>query len=214
MRRGSGEDARVAVVRLTRPAQRESATDEASGRDRAEETWVLAAQRDPHAFAPLYDRYAVPIYRFCYRKVGDVDLANDLTAQVFVKAIERIDRYQPRPGASFKSWLFAIARNTVTDAWRRQKPTADVEPLMDVLIDDEPSPERRAIEAEDQVRVDRLLAYLPETQRTLVELRLAGLTTKELMATMHMSESAVKSAQHRAYHRLRDIVLATEGAGS
>jgi RNA polymerase sigma-70 factor (ECF subfamily) len=185
-----------------------------NGRDRNEETWVLAARQDPRAFAPLYDRYAQPIYRFCYRKVGDVDLANDLTAQVFVKAIERLDRYQPRPGASFKSWLFAIARNTVTDAWRRQKPTTDVEALIEVLEDDAPSPERRAIEAEDQLRVDHLLAQLPTTQRTLVELRLAGMTTKELMATLNMSESAIKSAQHRAYRRLRDLVRATEGAGS
>lgn len=80
-----------------------------------EERWIAAARLDPRAFAPLYNRYALAIYRFCYRKVGDVEVANDLTAQVFVKAIERLDRYAPKPGATFRSWLFAIARNTVTD---------------------------------------------------------------------------------------------------
>src|SRR5699024_10012596 len=79
--------------------------------------WIAAARDDPRAFAPLYDRYAVPIYRFCFRKVGDPDVANDLTAQIFVRAIERIDRYQARPGATFRSWLFTIARNMITDRW-------------------------------------------------------------------------------------------------
>ncbi len=210
----SGEDGRVAVARLSQPARdADTATGHETG-DRAEAAWVLAAQHDPRAFAPLYDRYAEPIYRFCYRKVGDVDLANDLTAQIFVKAIEKLDRYQERPGASFKSWLFAIARNTVTDTWRRQRSTADIETLIEVLEDDGPSLERQAIEAEGQQWVTHLLTQLPESQRPLVELRLAGLTTKELMATLNMSESAVKSAQHRAYRRLRDLVRATEGAGS
>jgi RNA polymerase sigma-70 factor (ECF subfamily) len=202
----------VAVVRLARPARSDATANPAVDQD--ERAWVAAAQRDPQAFAPLYHRYAQPIYRFCYRKVGDVDLANDLTAQVFVKAIEKIDRYQPSPGATFRSWLFTIARNTVTDAWRRHKPTVDVDALIEVLVDDEPSPERHALEAEDRMRVDHLLTHLPESQRAIVELRLAGLTTKELMATLSMSESAIKSAQHRAYRRLRELVQATEGAGS
>lgn len=204
----------MAVVRLARPTQRDKPDDHRAGGDAAEEAWIAAARTDPRAFAPLYDRYALAIYRFCYRKVGDVDRANDLTAQVFVKAIERLDRYQSRPNASFKSWLYAIARNTVTDAWRRQRPTVDLEPVIATLVDDEPGPERRAIEADDQRAVDHLLAQLPETQRTLVELRLAGLSTRELMATLNMSESAVKSAQHRAYRRLRELVLAAEGAAS
>ena len=210
----AGEDGRVAVVRLARPAQHDATGNEVVSGNQAERAWVNAAQRDPRAFAPLYDRYSASVYRFCYRKVGDVDLANDLTAQVFVKAIEKIDRYQERPGASFKSWLFAIARNTVTDAWRRQRMTTDVDALIEVLVDDGPSPERWAIEAEGQQWVTSLLAELPESQRTLVELRLAGLSTKELMATLNMSESAIKSAQHRAYRRLRDLVQATEGAGA
>jgi len=94
-----------------------------------EEAWIAAARHDPRAFAPLYDRYATAIYRFCYRKVGDPDVANDLTAQVFVKAIERLDRYQPRAGATFRSWLFAIARNTITDRWRRHRPTHPLDPV-------------------------------------------------------------------------------------
>ncbi|MEJ7900852.1 MAG: sigma-70 family RNA polymerase sigma factor [Thermomicrobiales bacterium] len=171
-----------------------------------EERWIAAARRDPRAFAPLYDRYATAIYRFCYRKVGDVEVANDLTAQVFVKAIERLDRYQPKPGATFRSWLFTIARNLVTDRWRRQRPTHPLDPVAHTLIDREPGPELLAIEADSLAHLRDVLDTLPEKQRAIVELRLAGFTTTEIMATLDMTEPAVKSAQHRAYRRLRDLM--------
>jgi RNA polymerase sigma-70 factor (ECF subfamily) len=171
-----------------------------------EHAWIEAARHDPRAFAPLYDRYAVAIYRFCYRKVGDADVANDLTAQIFVKAIERIHRYQPREGATFRSWLFAIARNTITDRWRRHRPTHSLEPVAGSLVDHAPGPEHLAIEQDDLAHLTHLLEALPERQRAIVELRLAGLTTAEIMATLNMTEPAVKSAQVRAYRRLRELM--------
>jgi len=182
------------------------ASDEDDGASSIEDEWIAAARHDPRAFAPLYDRYALAVYRFCYRKVGDVEAANDLTAQVFVKAIERLDRYRPTPGATFRSWLFAIARNTVTDRWRRQRPTDSLDPIAHTLVDREPGPERLAIEADERRRLNAVLDTLPERQRAIVELRLAGLTTVEIMAALAMTEPAVKSAQHRAYRRLREIM--------
>lgn len=181
-----------------------SGWDDAAGP--IEEEWIAAARHDPQAFAPLYDRYAVAIYRFCYRKVGDPDIANDLTAQVFVKAIERLDRYRPREGATFRSWLFAIARNTVTDRWRRHRPTHPLDPIVHTLIDRDPGPEQRAIDADGLTHLNTILDALPEKQRAIVEFRLAGLTTAEIMAALNMTEPAVKSAQHRAYRRLRELL--------
>ncbi len=172
----------------------------------SEEEWIAAARRDPRAFAPLYDRYAVAIYRFCYRKVGDPDVANDLTAQIFVKAIERLDRYGPRAGATFRSWLFAIARNTVTDRWRRHRPTQPLDPVAHTLIDRDPGPEQQAIDADNLAHLSATLDALPDKQRAIVELRLAGLTTAEIMAALNMSEPAVKFAQHRAYRHLRELM--------
>jgi RNA polymerase sigma-70 factor, ECF subfamily len=171
-----------------------------------EAAWIAAARHDPAAFAPLYQRYATPIYRFIHRKVGDPELANDLTAQVFIKAIERIDRYRPKPGATFRSWLFAIARNTVTHGWRRQRPTAPLEPVAATLVDRDPGPEPLAIAGDEYAALCAELDALPESQWAIVELRLAGLTTSEIMATLGMSEPAVKSSQTRAYRRLREIV--------
>jgi RNA polymerase sigma-70 factor (ECF subfamily) len=174
--------------------------------DDDEARWIAAARLDPAAFAPLYERHAPAIYRFVYRKVGDPDTADDLTAQIFIRAIERIDRYRPRPNASFRSWLFAIARNIVTDTWRRQRPQASLDPSTGTLVDHDPGPEALAIAGDEYTALCAVLDTLPDTQRAIVELRLAGLSTREIMATMGMSEPAVKSAQTRAYRRLRDIV--------
>jgi RNA polymerase sigma-70 factor (ECF subfamily) len=207
-----GQGQRVAVLSESQPmAQRAASSRWHDDHQDVERAWIEAARRDPAAFAPLYDRYAVAIYRFCYRKVGDPDIANDLTAQIFVKAIERLDRYRPREGATFRSWLFAIARNTVTDNWRRHRPTYDIEPVAGALVDHEPGPEQHAIEQDELRYLDQVLDALPETQRAIVELRLAGLTTAEIMATLKMTEPAVKSAQHRAYRRLREIVPPPQG---
>lgn len=176
--------------------------------------WIEAAKSDPRAFAPLYDRYATPIYRFCYRKVGDPDVANDLTAQIFTRAIERIDRYHARKGATFRSWLFAIARNTITDRWRRLRPTDPLDPARHVLTDHDPGPEERAVHGDE---LDRLLAVLddiPPNQRDIIELRLAGLTTAEVGEVLGISRPAVKTAQSRAYKRLRDLLAPPEGATS
>lgn len=179
-----------------------------------EASWIEAAKTDPRAFAPLYDRYATPIYRFCFRKVGDPDVANDLTAQIFTRAIERIDRYKARPGATFRSWLFAIARNTITDRWRRFKPTNPLDPLMHTLIDQDPGPEDHAVHQDELSRLLAVLDQIPENQRDIIELRLAGLTTSEVGDALGMTQSAVKSAQSRAYKRLRDLLASPGGATS
>lgn len=202
-------------MRLPQSGREQASGDECtSSEDPAEQAWIEAARHDPRAFAPLYERYAPAIYRFCYRKVGDPDQANDLTAQVFVKAIERIHRYAPRKNATFRSWLFTIARNTITDGWRRHRPTTGIEPVAGILVDADRGPEHLAIEREEAIAVSQLLSELPNNQRAVVELRLAGLSTREIQSTLSMSESAVKSSQHRAYRRLRELVSLAEGAAS
>jgi RNA polymerase sigma-70 factor (ECF subfamily) len=199
----------------SRPRARHAGTvdteDDGDARAAIEEAWIAAARDDPRAFAPLYQRHAPGIYRFCYRKLGDPELANDLTAQVFVKAIEQLHRYRPKPGATFRSWLFTIARNTVTDHWRRFRPTNPLDPALDTLVDGDPGPEQVAVAGDQRAILQAALDTLPDSQRAIVELRLAGLTTREIMATLNMTEPAVKSAQHRAYKRLRDLLPPPEG---
>ena len=167
---------------------------------------IAAARRDVAAFAPIYETYAVQVYRFCYRQTGDDELANDLTAQIFVRAIERLDRYKQVPGATFRSWLFTIARNALTDHWRRRQPVQLMHSRASALIDSDPGPEEVAIHRSEVDDLRRTLDALPSRQREIVELRLAGLTTGEVANAMAISIAAVKSAQTRAYSRIRDLM--------
>jgi RNA polymerase sigma-70 factor (ECF subfamily) len=212
-----GERPRVAVLSdsLPFPITSTGARDEAADAPGdIELAWIEAAKADPRAFAPLYDRYAVPIYRFCFRKVGDPDVANDLTAQIFVRAIERLDRFRPQPGATFRSWLFAIARNAIVDGWRRHRPHTPLNLDVHVLADHDPGPEERAVHGDELDRLLAVLERLPISHRDIIELRLAGLTTTEVADALGMTQSAVKSAQSRAYKRLRDLLSPPEGASS
>src|SRR2546423_11045691 len=76
-----------------------------------------AAQRDTTAFAALYDEHLNTVYRFVFFKVSDPTLAEDLTAEVFSKAWENIDRFEWRD-LPFQHWLLRVARNVVVDHWR------------------------------------------------------------------------------------------------
>lgn len=176
-----------------------------------DETLLVERSRtDPDAFEQMYDRYKGPIYRMCLRAVGETELAHDLTASIFLRAFERLDRYQPRPGATFRSWLFAIGRNIVLDHWRQNRQVAlwgDDEPL---LTETAPGPEEIALTRIELEEVKAVLETLNERHRSIVEFRLSGLTTREIANALGITISALKSAQSRAYANIR-ARLANEG---
>lgn len=166
---------------------------------------------DPAAFAPLYERHCPDIYRFCLTRLADHDAANDLTARIFVRAIERLGQYKPRVGASFRSWLFAIARNMLNDEWRRRR---DIRPLdleLESAHDDAPGPESIAVHRSEMERLRAVLGQLPDRQRDIIELRILAFTTAEIADALDISLAAVKSAQTRAYIRLRDLLADPKG---
>lgn len=171
-----------------------------------DDSTVRAALQRVDDFAPLYERHAMAIYRYCFNQTRDADAANDLTAQVFVRAIERLHQYRPREGASFRSWLFTIARNLIVDQWRRRR---HLRPLNHELLDaesDVPGPEEIVVHRSQMERLMQALDSLPVRYQDIIHLRLAGLTTSEIAGTLGVTESAVKSVQTRAYRRLRDIL--------
>jgi RNA polymerase sigma-70 factor (ECF subfamily) len=168
---------------------------------------VARAQRDPRAFAPLYDRYAEPVYRYCHRRLGEPEAAADVTALVFTRAIAALDRYRE---GSFRSWLFTIAHNAITDAFRARasRPEAPLDAAAELPDPARAAaPEEAALAAEARRSLLGALARLPDDQRRIVELRLAGLTGPEIAAVLGRSVGAVKIAQHRAYSRLRTILV-------
>ena len=163
---------------------------------------VVAAQRDPRAFAPLYARYADPVYRYCWRRLGDPDAAADATSVVFTKALAALPRYR---AGSFRSWLFSIAHNTVVDGLRATRPDTALDALFEP-VDPAPGPEELAVAADAGRQVRALLVRLSNDQRHVVELRLAGLTDREIADALGRNLPAVRMLQTRAVARLRTLL--------
>ena len=160
---------------------------------------VARARSDPRAFAPLYARYLDPVYRYCYRRLGSREAADDATGAVFAKALAALPAYRD---GSFRAWLFAIAHNVVADVHRRRRPEGPLAAAGDPA-DGAPTPEEAALAADERRTVRALLATLPADQRRVLELRLAGLTGAEIAAVLDRSPGAVKMLQLRAMTRLR-----------
>lgn len=86
----------------------------------AEWAEVQAAQANPARFRPLYERYYNPIFRFIYQRTAKEELAADLTAQTFLKAMQNLKKYKFK-GVPFSAWLFRIASNEVALHFRKSK---------------------------------------------------------------------------------------------
>jgi len=166
---------------------------------------VALAQRDRRAFAPLYTRYFDPIYRYCYRRLGSPDAAADATSQTFAKALAALSTCRAE---TFRSWLFAIAHNVLTDGFRIRTFDQPLESAAEV-VDATPSPEDLAVVAEERSTLEWLLVQLQPEQRQILELRLAGLTSKEIAEAIGRTPNAVDQAQFRAVNRLRTLLAAS-----
>jgi RNA polymerase sigma-70 factor (ECF subfamily) len=147
----------------------------------------------------LYDVYVDQVYRFALFRLGNSHDAEDVAEQTFVKAFEAIGRYRWR-NVPFSAWLFRIARNLVTDEFRKRGRTSeiDLEEVTPVLV----APGSTHEEVEGRIWAVRLhgaLEELTEDQRTVVLLKFfGGLSNLEIAKTMHKNEGSVKSLQHRA----------------
>src|SRR5438093_7239217 len=163
---------------------------------------VAAKAGDASAFGELYERYRDPIYRYCLSRTGTAHDAEDLTSDVFVKALQSIDRYQDR-GLPFVAFLYRIARNAAIDRARTLKQPLSVDELVT-----QPA-SRQNVEADAMLAVDRsiLLAALPELKTEhsdLIVMRfIEGYSALEVAAALGKTEGAVRTLQHRALERLR-----------
>ena len=175
-----------------------------------EDVLVARAREDRGAFGPLYDRYADRVYRYCLRRVGTREAAEDATSQTFAKALAGLPGFR---GGSFAAWLFAIAHNVCANAGRRRPdfPLDAAGDPPDAAL--HAAPEARALADEATRELRALLDVLPPDQRRVVELRLAGLTGAEIAAALGRSVAAVKGLQVRALARLRAAHAAAERAG-
>lgn len=169
-----------------------------------EASLIAEAQRDPRAFLPLYTRYVDAVYRYCYRRLGNVADAEDATSDVFLRALAALPRYRNQ---AFRSWLFAIAHHVVVDKFRVARPEHPLDAVAD-RPDPGIGPDEHALAAQEQTRLAMLLAQLPADQRDVLELRMSGLRSAEVAQALGRSPAAIRSLQFRAVTRLRELLAA------
>ena len=176
-------------------------------REGAEERLLVeAAQSDPAKFGDLYDIHFERIYAFVARRVRDRDQAEDLTSEVFHKALANLKRYEWR-GAPFAAWLYQIAANAISDYFKR----AAREPNhAEDSHEASGEPEQEANEA--RARLFRMVEKLPVEQRRVVFGRFVEQRSiREIAQQLGKSEGAVKQLQFRALEKLRSQMEGAHG---
>jgi RNA polymerase sigma-70 factor, ECF subfamily len=158
---------------------------------------VEAAQRDPADFAALYEVHFERVYLFIVRRVGNRDLAEDLTADVFHRALANLRKFEWR-GVPFAAWLLRIAANAIHDRAKRSGRELSVEDPPEI------GAEPDLTKVEDGARLFRLVNDLPEDQKRVIVMRFAEQESIRTIAhRLERSEGAVKQLQFRGLENLR-----------
>ena len=194
---------RPLVILLALQTALHESTDLAPDAD--EQALVEAARRlEDGAWQTLYERHYPRLYSYLYYRVGDAEGAEDLTAEVFERAVRGIGRYQQR-GSSLGAWLMRIARNLAHDHYRRQKvrPPDPLE-LNEAWFRGGDDPAHRAVHNESSRLLRQALERLTPEQRDVILLRfVARMTGPEIARSMGKTAGAVKAIQHRGLASLR-----------
>ena len=163
-----------------------------------------AASGDRHAFAALYDRHVDAVYRYAYFRLRIDAEAEDVTSEVFHRALLAMPRFEPR--RPFLAFLYTIARNVVTDRIRRERPQASFEDAL-AHPSDVPGPEELASASDDVRRLRSAVARLTTLEQEVIVLRyLEGRSTKETAVVIGKPESTIRGIQMRALAALRDLL--------
>jgi RNA polymerase sigma-70 factor (ECF subfamily) len=194
---------------VRRPAARRP-KGEASGLPMGDDRLLVeAAQKDPSRFAALYELNFARVYGYIVRRIGDRDTAQDLTSDVFHKALANIHSFEWR-GVPFAGWLLRIAANMIVDRSKRGgKEITGQDDLADLP---DPGAKPKLVEADECARLYLLVDQLPPDQRRVIRMRFAEeKSIREIAQALGRTEGAVKQLQFRALQNLRSRM---EGANA
>jgi len=168
----------------------------------SEKELILQCQSgNTEAFGLLYDKHIRTIYNFVFYKTKNKDVAEDLTSQTFLKALNKIQSVDPtRP---FVSWLYKIAQNTVFDHYRSLRHTETIHDVWDIA--DEENGIQVLDNEYDARRVQKYIGSLSGIERDIIFMRLwEELSYKDIAEIMGKTESNCKVIFSRALQKIRD----------
>jgi RNA polymerase sigma-70 factor, ECF subfamily len=165
---------------------------------------VREAKREVAAFGTLYERYYTRVYRYIYHRIGSAPDAEDITALVFMKALEALPSYQSRD-RGFAPWLFRITRNAVVDHYRRGRRLTNLDETFEESARDDPVED--VLEGERRQELHALVGCLSPDQREVVLMRYAAdLSFSEIAAALNKNEPAVRMLLHRGLRKLKGVI--------
>lgn len=167
-----------------------------------------AQQQDKEAFAELYEAYFDKIYRYIVLKIGDRTEAEDMTQQVFLKALKSLPSYKWKD-VPFSAWLYRIAHNQMVDHFRKSSRQQSCE-LTEEIIPDDPddNPQHQTELKVDIQNLVKAARQLTKAQQEVIALRFSSdLPVAEVARLMGRSEGAIKALQHSAVVALRKIMV-------
>ena len=166
-----------------------------------------AGEGDQAAFLELYERYRDPIFRFAYRLLGSVEIAEDVTHDCFLSLIRKPENYRPER-ASLKTYLYAAARNLALKHFRDQGRETGLDE-----VSEEPKesprrgPLRRLLDEELATQVREAIFSLPPLQReALILFEYEGLSLNEVAEVAGTDTGAIKARLYRAREGLRRML--------
>jgi RNA polymerase sigma-70 factor (ECF subfamily) len=169
---------------------------------------VHAQQGDRQAFAELVTRHQAGVVGLAYRMCGDIRLAEDASQEAFVRVWQNLNSYKPQ--YAFRSWLYRIAANAALDTLRRERPTAELDPLS--LADPAATPEQTAEQRQQAAHVRRAIAQLSPALRMVLILReYQELTYQEIADALDIPVGTVMSRLNSARALLRKELLVILG---
>ena len=162
-------------------------------------------QGNPHAFEELLERYKNLVYSVVLRMVNDLDDANDLAQEVFIKTYKNLNRYSPE--FKFSTWIIKIATNTVIDFRRKKKPESiDIDEMVYEPAD-EVTPETNYVQNEGKRALAAAIEKLPDMYKVPIVLyHIEDMSYQEISDILEISLSKVKNRIFRGRKMLKDII--------
>jgi RNA polymerase sigma-70 factor (ECF subfamily) len=180
-----------------------------------EEDAVLARRAgagDAEAFGVLYDRYMDAVYRYVFYRVRNEAEAEDVTSDVFMRALRAIPKYEPRQ--AFLAWLYRIARNAVIDRSRRRAARQQVsfeDALAHPNADQVINPDEGLLAGSDASVVRRAMQQLTPLQQEILVLRyVEGYDTKTISKLVGKRDGTIRGIEFRALSALRGLIPSRE----
>ena len=162
--------------------------------------------KNREAIAALYETHYDRVARYIAVRIGNIDEAEDLASEVFIKAVKSASSYKEK-GAPMEAWLFKIAHNITVDQLRKRSRRPMHTPIEEAydLADKQPNPDEQLEHKQEIERLHRAMEGLTEAQKQVLSLRFgADMTSEEVAQLVGKKPGAVREMQSAAIKRLRE----------